>query len=246
MLMVARDLGLIRQLETVIENSDRLVRLGSVISGVAHQLRNPLNAMSLQLELLNQDVDRNGNGARRVRALRDEIERLDRVIDALLRFMRPETLKPASVPLNALLTEIAGAVCKPDIRLEYDLDPNVLAITADRALLAEALRNIAVNAVEAMPQGGRLAINTRRLADGFVEICVADEGAGIEDTSRIFNLYYTTKKGGSGLGLPLALRAIDLHRGTIQVDSQPGVGTTVRIRLPIGAEPPAAAHRETA
>jgi signal transduction histidine kinase len=246
MLMVARDLRLMRELETVVENSNRLIRLGSVISGVAHQLRNPLNAMSLQLELLSHDVDRSGNAARRVRALRDEIERLDRVIDALLRFMRPEELKPASVPLNTLLAEVAGAVRKPDIRLEYDLDSSVLAITADRALLAEALRNIAANAVEAMPQGGRLSISTHHLPEGFVEIRVTDEGAGIEDTSQIFNLYYTTKKGGSGLGLPLALRAIDLHHGTIQVDSQPGAGTTVRIRLPMGAEHTATVHREIA
>ncbi len=246
MLVVARDLSLMRELETVVEHSDRLVRLGSVISGVAHQLRNPLNAMSLQLELLSHDVDRSSNAARRVRALRDEIERLDRVIDALLRFMRPGQLKPVSVQLNTLLTEVAGAVRKPDIRLEYDLDPNVLAITADRALLAEALRNIVANAVEAMPQGGRLAISTHRLPEGFVEICVVDEGPGIEDTTQIFNLYYTTKKGGSGLGLPLALRAIDLHRGTIQIDSQPGAGATVRIRLPIGAEHTEAVHREIA
>ena len=246
MLVVARDLKLMKELETVVEHSDRLIRLGSVISGVAHQLRNPLNAMSLQLELLSHDVERSANAARRVRALRDEIERLDRAIDALLRFMRPEQLKPASVPLNVLLTEVAGAVRKPDIRVEFDLEPSVLAITADRALLAEALRNIVANAVEAMPQGGRLTIGTRRLPDGFVEIGVADEGGGIEDTSRIFNLYYTTKKSGSGLGLPLALRAVDLHHGTIQVDSQPGAGTTVKIRLPIGGEQIAVARREIA
>jgi len=246
MLVVARDLKLMKELENVVEHSDRLVRLGSVISGVAHQLRNPLNAMSLQLELLSHDVERSGNAARRVRALRDEIERLDRAVDALLRFMRPEQLKPASVPLNTLLTEVAGAVRKSEIRVDCDLDPSVLAITADRALLAEALRNIVANAVEAMAQGGHLAISSRRLPDGFVEIRIADQGVGIEDTSRIFNLYYTTKKGGSGLGLPLALRAIDLHHGTIQVDSQLGAGTTVKIRLPIAADYTATVRREIA
>lgn len=244
-LVVARDLKLMRELESVVEHSDRLVRLGSVISGVAHQLRNPLNAMNLQLELLGHDVDRSGNAVRRVRALRDEIERLDRAIDALLRFMRPEQLKPASVPLNSLLTEIAGAVRKPEIHVECDLDPSVLAIIADRALLAEALRNVVANAVEAMPHGGRLTIASKRLLEGFVEIRVGDEGAGIEDTSRIFNLYYTTKKGGSGLGLPLALRAVDLHRGTIRIDSEPGTGTTVKIRLPIATDH-TAARREIA
>jgi signal transduction histidine kinase len=246
MLVVARDLKLMKELETVVEHSDRLVRLGSVISGVAHQLRNPLNAMSLQLELLGHDVERSGNAVRRVRALRDEVERLDHAIDALLRFMRPEQLRPASVPLNTLLREIAGAVRKPEIRVECDLDPSVLAITADRALLAEAFRNIVANGVEAMARGGRLSIVTQHLPDGFVEIRIADEGAGIEDTSRIFNLYYTTKKGGSGLGLPLALRAVDLHQGTIQVESRPGAGTTVKIRLPIGADHTAAIHREIA
>jgi signal transduction histidine kinase len=246
MLVVARDLKLMRELETVVEHSDRLVRLGSVISGVAHQLRNPLNAMNLQLELLSHDIERNANAVRRVRALRDEIERLDRAVDALLRFMRPEPLKPASVPLNTLLTEVAGAVRKPEIHVECNLDPSVLAITADRALLAEALRNIVANAVEAMPGGGRLAISSQRSPDGFVEIQVTDEGVGIEDTSRIFNLYYTTKKSGSGLGLPLALRAVDLHYGTIQVDSRPGGGTTFRIRLPISLDQSAAVRREIA
>ncbi|MBV8771529.1 MAG: PAS domain-containing protein [Deltaproteobacteria bacterium] len=245
-LVVARDLKLMRELESVVEHSDRLVRLGSVISGVAHQLRNPLNAMNLQLELLGHDVERSGNAFRRVRALRDEIERLDRAIDALLRFMRPEQLKPASVPLNSLLTEVTGAVRKPEIHVECDLDPSVLAITADRALLAEALRNVVTNAVEAMPNGGRLTIASKRLADGFVEIRIGDEGPGIEDTSRIFNLYYTTKKGGSGLGLPLALRAVDLHRGTIRIDSQPGTGTTVKIRLPIATDHTITARREIA
>jgi signal transduction histidine kinase len=246
MLVVARDLKLMREIENVVEHSDRLIRLGSVISGVAHQLRNPLNAMSLQLELLSHDLDRNGNAARRVYALRDEIERLDRAVDALLRFMRPEQLKPASVPLNALLTEVANAVRKPEIRVECQLDPSVLGITADRALLAEALRNIVANAVDAMPNGGSLIISSQRMPDGSVEIRVVDQGAGIEDTSRIFNLYYTTKKGGSGLGLPLALRAVDLHHGTIQVESQPGTGTTVRIRLPVAADYLAAVRREIA
>jgi signal transduction histidine kinase len=246
MLVVARDLKLMTELEMVVEHSDRLVRLGSIISGVAHQLRTPLNAMNLQLELLSHDVERAGNGMARVRGLRDEIRRLDRTIDALLRFMRPEQLKPATVPLNSLLTEVAGAVRKPELVVEFGFDSTVLAITADRALLAEALRNIVVNAAEAMPQGGLLTIATQRLPHGFVEIRVSDQGSGINDTSQIFNLYYTTKKGGSGLGLPLALRAVDLHHGTIEVDSQPGVGTTVSIRLPIGVEHTTSAHREIA
>jgi hypothetical protein len=131
--------------------------------------------MSLQLELLSHDRDRNGKAARRVYALRDEIEQLDRAVDALLRFMRPEQLKPASVPLNALLSEVANAVRKPEIWVECELDPSVLGITADWALLAEALRNIVANAVEAMPHGRCLRIGSQRMADGSVEIRVVDQ-----------------------------------------------------------------------
>jgi signal transduction histidine kinase len=225
-----------------------LARLGTLISGVAHQLRNPLNAMNLQLELLGHDFERGAPGAKRVRALRDEIERLDRAIEALLRFMRPEQLKPTSLHLNSLLSEIAAATKRPDISVEHDFDATMHTITADRALLAEALRNIVSNAVEAMAHGGHLKIGTRRLPDGFVEIRVSDDGDGIppEDVDRIFNLYFTTKKGGNGLGLPLALRAVDLHQGTIEVDSQPGSGTTVKVRLPIGSEETTGAQRATA
>src|SRR5207248_1901950 len=138
MLVVARDLKLMKELESVVEHSDRLARLGSVISGVAHQIRNPLNAMNLQLELLSHDVNESAQALKRVRALRAEVERLDRAIEALLRFMRPEQLKLAAVPLNALLSEVAGAITRPQVQIEYDLDTNVRAITADRALLAEA------------------------------------------------------------------------------------------------------------
>jgi signal transduction histidine kinase len=204
--------------------------------------------MNLQLELLSHDVDESSPALKRVRALRAEVERLDRAIDALLRFMRPEQLKLASVPLNALLGEVAGAITRPQVRVEYDFDTNVRAITGDRALLAEALRNIVSNAVEAMPQGGRLTIGSRRLPDGLIEIRISDEGGGIapQDSARIFNLYFTTKKGGNGLGLPLALRAIDLHQGTIEVESQPGSGTTVKIRLPIGNRQSPMAQRVSA
>jgi signal transduction histidine kinase len=119
------------------------------------------------------------------------------------------------------------------------LDPAVTPVRVDRALLAEALRNIIGNACEAMPNGGTLhLITTLSRVSGFVEISIADSGPGIprEDLERIFNLYFTTKKNGNGLGLPLALRAIDLHDGTMDVRSEVGAGTTVLIRLPLARE----------
>src|SRR5205807_996949 len=125
---------------------------------------------------------------------------------------------------------------RPGITVNYQLDPGAQQIVADAALLGEAFRNLTRNAVEAMPDGGELTIEARPLSDGLIEIGVADKGAGIapENLEEIFHLYFTTKQNGTGLGLPLALRAVDLHHGTIDVSSVPGSGTTVRVRLPKG------------
>jgi signal transduction histidine kinase len=239
LLIIMRDLKPVQELETVVDYSGRLARLGGLISGVAHQIRNPLNAMSLQLELLNQDSELARPVEPRVQAVRREIRRLDQAVDALLRFMRPEQLKYGAVALNDLLAEIGNQVVRAGVKLEYHLDPNLPSISADRALLGEALRNIAINAVEAMPQGGTLTFYSAVGDAGVVEVSIGDEGPGIpsEHLDRIFQLYFTTKEGGSGLGLPVALRAIDLHGGAVDVNSRAGAGTVVMVRLPIAAEP---------
>jgi signal transduction histidine kinase len=237
--VVARDLESVRELENVVDYSGRLVRLGGLISGVAHQIRNPLNAMTLQLELLSQDAARGAPIDQRLRAVRQEIERLARAVDALMRFMRPEQLKLADVQVNDLLIEVAGQIAGPGVRVETHFDPSVTPVRVDRALLAEALRNIIGNACEAMSHRGSLRVTTAlSQKSGFVEILIADTGPGIarENLERIFNLYFTTKKNGNGIGLPLALRAIDLHHGTMDVQSKIGAGTTVVIRLPLAHE----------
>jgi signal transduction histidine kinase len=171
--------------------------------------------------------------------VRQEIERLSRAVDALMRFMRPEQLKLGQVQVNDLISEVTAQVARPGIRIETQFDPGVMLVSADRALLAEALRNVIGNACEAMAAGGSLTLaTTLSQKSGFVEISIVDTGPGIarEDLEQIFNLYFTTKKNGNGLGLPLALRAIDLHHGTMEVQSQAGTGTTVTIRLPIAHE----------
>jgi len=238
LLVVVRDLESMRELENVVDYSGRLVRLGGLISGVAHQIRNPLNAMNLQLELLSQDAERNVPIDQRVRSLRLEIERLDRAINALMRFMRPEQLKLTRCAINELVAEVAGHLARPGINVELQFDPGVGTIQADRALLSEALRNVIGNAAESMTSGGTVKLGTALNRSGFVEISVADHGPGIprENLARVFNLYFTTKKSGNGLGLPLALRAIDLHRGTMDMQSEVGSGTTVVIRLPVAED----------
>lgn len=235
-LLIARDLEPVQELENVFDYSGRLARLGGLISGVAHQIRNPLNAMSLELELLNLDAQHGKPVEERIRSVRDEITRLDQVVDALMRFMRPEQLELTNVSINELLQETVNQVTTPpDVHVQYRLERDVLPVKADRALLSEALRNIIGNAVEAMPQGGIITITTGMAGEGMLEITVRDEGVGIpaEHLERIFQLYFTTKESGTGLGLSLAMRAVDLHGGTINVQSEIGLGTTVRIRLPV-------------
>jgi signal transduction histidine kinase/HAMP domain-containing protein len=248
LLVVVRDLESMRELESVVDYSGRLVRLGGLISGVAHQIRNPLNAMNLQIELLSQDAGRNVPIEQRVRGLRNEVERLDRAVNALMRFMRPEQLKLARCAVNELVAEAANPLERPGLTVERKFDSRVGTIQADRALLSEALRNILGNAAEAMPEGGTVRVATSLNQSGFVEIIVVDEGSGIvpENLSRVFNLYFTTKKNGNGLGLPLALRAIDLHRGTMDIQSEVGGGTTVVIRLPVADDQPYALTGSTA
>jgi signal transduction histidine kinase len=235
LLVIVRDLAPVRELENVVDHSGRLARLGALLSGIAHQVRNPLNAMNLQLELMSQDAGLGKNVTPRLAAVRKEMRRLDEAIDALLRFMRPQQLEYAEIDLNELLAEVAARTLPERICVIRDFDSHVTPISADRALLGEALRNIADNAVEAMPDGGTLTLATRRVHNDLVEVAIADEGGGItpQDRERIFDLYFTTKPGGNGLGLALAVRAIDLHHGTLDIESEVGKGTRVIIRLPM-------------
>lgn len=239
LLVTLRDLKPVAELETVVEYSSHLARLGGLISGVAHQIRKPLNVLAIRLEWLRQDAEQGGPLGSHIDNIRYEIDRLDRVVDGLLRFMRPEHLQLAKVPVTDLLTEAGRQVTSSTIRVDYLIDESLPELDADRSLLDEAFRNIFQNAAESMPDGGRITVRAALRADRFVEISIADEGRGIEaeQLERIFDLYFSTKPGGTGVGLTLALRAIDLHHGTIEVDSGKGTGTRVRVRLPAGPSP---------
>jgi len=233
-LVIVRDLDPVQRLESVVDNSERLARLGGLFSGVAHQIRNPLNAITLELELLSQDARESRPVEDHVHAVREEMSRIDLVIEALMRFMRPGQLKIERVAANDLLSEVAKSVHDPLIEVSCELDPAAAFIKADRAILMEALRNIVQNAVDAMPKGGTLTMASA-LVNGHVELSVADTGEGIspEHLEDIFQLYFTTKADGNGVGLPLALRAVDLHGGTLNIESKPNEGTAVCIRLPL-------------
>ncbi|HEY2106193.1 MAG TPA: ATP-binding protein [Candidatus Binataceae bacterium] len=234
LLVTLRDLKPVAELETVVEYSSHLARMGGLISGVAHQIRKPLNVLSIRLEWLRQDAEQGMPLAAHIESVRYEIHRLDSVIEGLLRFMRPERLERGPVVIGELLAEAGAQITSSTISVDYQTNGMLPVVNADRALLAEAFRNIFQNAAESMSDGGRIVVQAMCLPEGFVEIVIADSGCGIEpeQLNRIFDLYFTTKPSGNGMGLSLALRAIDLHHGTIAIDSKVGLGTTVRVRLP--------------
>jgi len=236
LLIVLRDLQPVIELETALDSSNRLARLGTLISGLAHQLRSPLNGMNMRLELLRHEAG--DKGAKHIDKLRHEVTRLDEAIEALLRFMRPEQLKLSVFDMNELLKELGGRVNSERVKVDYQLDPALPSVQSDRGLIFEALSNLITNAEQAMVDGGGLTLSSG-LQGSSVEVTVADSGPGIakEQLDRIFDLYYTTKAGGSGLGLPFAMRAIELNGGKIAIDSELGQGTVCKVTIPIANAP---------
>lgn len=238
LLIVLRDLQPVIELETALDASNRLARLGTLISGLAHQLRSPLHGMNMRLELLSREAG--DVGGRHIDKLRREVTRLDEAVEALLRFMRPEELKVTDFDMNELLKELGARAMSDRVRVEYQLDSALPPIRADRGMIYEALTNVITNADQAMRDGGLLRLSSKTNGSA-VEVSIADEGHGIakEQLDRIFDLYYTTKTNGSGLGLPFAMRAIELNGGKISIDSQIGQGTICTVTFPIAANAPA-------
>ena len=218
----------------------RVASLGRLTAGVAHEVKNPLNAMTIHLELLKQKLASPEPAAalRHADVIGSEIRRLDDVVQGFLKFVRPEDVTLAPVKTRTLIASVLEAVGPEAERSKVSCETNcqdpALAIEGDETLLRQAFLNLAQNAIQAMPRGGKLRITCAVGKDGRVEVRVQDSGDGIppEHLARIFDLYFTTKKRGSGIGLSLVFRTVQLHNGDIDVESTVGTGTTFVIKLP--------------
>ncbi|HVW03455.1 MAG TPA: ATP-binding protein [Vicinamibacterales bacterium] len=245
-MLVARNLTYLSQVESTLNYSRKLAALSRLSAGIAHEVKNPLNATMIHLELLKMQLSEQADALEHVAVIAAQVRRLDEVVQGFLKFTRPEELQLQPVDIPPLIEQMMPIVSAEaskhniDVRLEFaaDLPP----ASADSGLLQQAFLNLALNACQAMPNGGKLRIAATRTPSHQIAVVFEDTGVGIapEHLARIFDLYFTTKEHGSGIGLSLVYRTIQLHDGEIEVQSAPGRGTTFRVLL---REAPAGARR---
>lgn len=238
--VLLKDLESIKTVQSLVSYSAKLAALGRLTSGVAHEVKNPLNAMMIHVELLKERLEDSGVDVKKsLEVIGGEIRRLDRVVQGFLKFMRPQELTLKPVDLNAMLQSVCALLeaesLSHGVRFVLELDAALPAVSADEELLRQAFINIVQNAVQAMPSGGAVRIRTRPEEVDWVRVTVTDQGVGIapEDVDKIFKLYYTSRPGGSGIGLSVVYRIVQLHDGTVEAKSELGRGTAVIVRLPV-------------
>lgn len=236
-MLVARNLAYLSQVESTLSYSRKLAALSRLTAGIAHEIKNPLNATMIHLELLKMQVTGTPGALEHVSVIAAQVRRLDEVVQGFLKFTRPEDLRLQPVALapvfDGLMPVISAEASKNRVDVRVDVPADLPPVQGDPGLLEQAFLNLALNACQAMPQGGRLRITARAKPDQQLEVEFEDSGVGIspEHLSRIFDLYFTTKQQGSGIGLSLVYRTVQLHDGDIEVQSIPGHGTTFRLNL---------------
>jgi signal transduction histidine kinase len=238
-LVTLRDASTRAQIEDQIDVTTKLAALGRITSGVAHEVKNPLNAMVLQLEILKSKLtDQGERVGPHLEILSKEIRRLDRVVKTFLDFTRPVEIHPIPTPVEGLVREVfllaEPQALQNNVRLVFEHQGALPTINVDRDLMKQALLNLVLNGCQAMPSGGQLKVKPQ--TDGHhLNLEVSDQGVGIppEARQKIFSLFYTTKPGGSGIGLAMAFRVLQLHNGFIDFSSEAHHGTTFRVSIPV-------------
>jgi signal transduction histidine kinase len=238
-LLTMRDTESVRRIENEIELSRRLAAIGRLTSGVAHEVKNPINAIVVHMEILREKLSgADPDAQRHIEVIGSEIRRLDRVVQTLVDFTRPVELKMMDTDLRRVVDEVA-MLASPEaeqrnVNIARDIPIEQLPAKIDSDLVKQALLNVVLNGVQAMPDGGTLTISARRYEES-ADIAVSDEGGGIppEIRDKIFNLYFTTKQKGSGIGLAMTYRVMQLHNGSIEFDTMEGRGTTFHLRFPL-------------
>jgi signal transduction histidine kinase len=235
----------IRSLESEISRKQRLSELGNLAATVAHEIRNPLNSVSMGLQRLKAEFspadeqDKN-EYAHFLSLMQSEVRRLNSIVEQFLSLARPLKLKYEAIAIENFLRELTTLTAQDakssGVNIDLQVAPDLRSLPADTDYLKQLLLNLILNGIQAMPQGGTLTLEASANND-HLQITVADSGIGIdpEALKRIFEPYFTTKPNGSGLGLSIARRIAEAHGGTITVESEPQRGSRFRVTLPFAA-----------
>ena len=246
-LLTMHDTESVRRIGDEIETSRRLSASGRLTRGVAHEVKNPINAIVLHLQLLQNKLQQSDPDTRRHMDIIDsEIHRLDRVVQILVDFTRPRDLHLEQIDFKHVLEDVTQ-LAAPDaeqhgVTINSDLTQDALPVTADSDFMKQAVLNVVLNGVQAMPKGGNLWISAHK-EESMIVTEIRDEGSGIprDLQEKVFELYFTTTAGGSGIGLAQTYQIMQWHYGSVEFESQDGRGTTFRLRLPLAEVKPAPA-----
>jgi signal transduction histidine kinase len=254
-LVTLHDLESVQEIESDLELSRRMAAIGRLTSGVGHEVKNPINAIVVHLELLKTKLgEASPSAIRHLEVIDAEIHRLDRVVQVLADFSRPVELQLREQDLRDVIGDVltlaAVELSTRSVTLTSVLPSKPLVANVDADLLKQAMLNVIQNGAQAMPDGGKLVVileeerdaavpgdRARQQATKSAVLRISDEGPGIPEEIRgkIFDLYFTTKSGGSGIGLSMTYRILQLHHGSIEVQSNVGRGTEFLLRIPLAA-----------
>lgn len=249
LVLALRDVSQVKRSEWEMGQIEKMTALGRLAASVAHEVRNPLGAIDIQLQLLGEDLDGVDEALRikllqRLTIAQTEMKRMDRIVHNFLRFSRTPQLHLERLTLNDVIDHVFELVSpearERNIKLVLELADGLPEINGDEDQLGQAVLNMTVNAFQSMKEGGEFVARTKvDLESHQVCLSLSDTGCGIADTEidRIFEFYYTTKDEGTGLGLSIVQRIIYQHGGHLDVDSREGEGTTFYIYLPISEKP---------
>ena len=241
-LVTLHDLESVEQIESELELSRRMASIGRLTSGVGHEVKNPINAIVVHLELLKNKLGQASAPAlRHLEIIDTEIHRLDRVVQTLVDFSRPVELQLREQDLRPVIQGVLALAAEDfstrNVTLVSRLPATPLVVNIDADLLKQAVLNVIQNGAQAMEQGGKLEVVLEEGGKNAV-LRVIDEGPGIPEEIRekIFNLYFTTKSEGSGIGLAMTYRILQFHHGSVEVKSEAGHGAEFLLRIPLAAE----------
>jgi signal transduction histidine kinase len=242
-----RHLRKVKSMEERVQAAEKLLSIGKLGAGVAHEIRNPLNAIGMAIQRLHREFrPREAENAEGyddfLRVIRGEIHRLNQIVEQFVLFSKPDRLVLAlSSPLemlNDVAVLFAEEAREKSIVIRKEFDSRLPSVMMDKGKITQALINIVTNGLHAMEKGGDLTLRADMNGKDWVKIAIADTGKGIPkaEIEKVFDYSYTTREKGLGLGLPIARKIVEEHGGRILMQSREGKGTTVSILLPIGRE----------